>query len=173
MHKFDITVVIFFLSIIIILLFLKIKSNMYNNQINEKIKDILGSGSTNNTEKNKNKDNENFTVSAAKDNKIDNNNTDIKDSIDDKFKTESDKIPCEDLQGSPSHYKPQAVSSEDYNVIGFNYMNYTDFIHPTKINIRLLSQNTKGLPPDQNKYKNIPTGSNYAFPNSPAIVKPN
>jgi len=62
-----------------------------------------------------------------------------------------------------THYDSPVIKLEDYNVRGANYMEYSDYVHPTKSNIRLLSKNTKGLPPEETKFKNIPTGSNYAF----------
>ncbi len=57
---------------------------------------------------------------------------------------------------------------EDPNVRGYNYNEYSDFATPTQ-HIRIISQNTKGLPPNQMIYKNIPTGYNYAFHQTPAM----
>jgi len=70
-----------------------------------------------------------------------------------------------------THFTAQAASLEDYAVRGANYMEYSGFTHPSK-NVRILSQNTKGLPPDQTKYKNIPTGFNYGFHNTPSMRMP-
>lgn len=68
-----------------------------------------------------------------------------------------------------THFLAQAIPLEDYAVRGSNYMEYTDFVHPTKLNVKILSQNTKGLPPAETKYRNIPTGTNFAFHNTPAM----
>lgn len=68
-----------------------------------------------------------------------------------------------------THFMAQAIPLEDYAVRGANYMDYTDFTHPSKISIRILSQNTKGLPPEDTKYRNIPTGTGYAFHNTPSM----
>jgi hypothetical protein len=68
-----------------------------------------------------------------------------------------------------THYQATPIPLEDYVVRGANYMEYSDFPHPVKSNIRILSQNTKGLPPEQTKYKNVPSGYNYAFHNTPAM----
>ena len=101
-------------------------------------------------------------------------------SIDDRYKTGPKKLmPYEISCGYANkltaenfyktHFLAQAIPLEDYVVRGANYMEYTDFVHPTKLNVRLLSQNTKGLPPEQTKYRNIPTGINFAFHNTPAM----
>lgn len=55
-------------------------------------------------------------------------------------------------------YKAPLDNLEDYVVRGANYMKYEDYVHPLKSNIWILSQNTKGLPPNEIKYKNIPNG---------------
>ena len=60
----------------------------------------------------------------------------------------------------------------EYLVKGANYQEYTDFVDPNKSNIRILSQNTKGLIPSANLQKNIATGSNYAFYGTPAMPMP-
>ena len=62
-----------------------------------------------------------------------------------------------------SHLYGKCVKVGNYYVKGANYPDYSDYVSPEKSNIRLLSQNTKGLPPDQMKVRNIPQGSNYAF----------
>lgn len=72
-----------------------------------------------------------------------------------------------------THYRMQVVPIEDYHVRGANYMDYVSFPTPYQTRyMRILSQNTKGLPPDQTKYKNIPIGANYAFHNTPAMPMP-
>lgn len=104
-------------------------------------------------------------------------------SIDDKYKSGPKKLLASQIGcGYPNnltaenyyrtHYMAQAVKIDDYPIRGHNYNEYSDFVHPTKLNVRLLSQNTKGLPPEQTKYRNIPTGYNYAMHNSPAMPLP-
>lgn len=93
----------------------------------------------------------------------------------DNFDTEDEKIgtlPCPlpspncMLSGEISLPKPAYL--EDPCTRGANYNEYSNFASPTA-HIRILSQNTKGLPPDQMMYKNIPTASNFAFHNSPSF----
>ncbi len=62
--------------------------------------------------------------------------------------------------------------SDEYTIKGANYGEFSDFVNPHKSNIRILSQNTKGLPPSENMYKNIPSGSNFAFYGTPAMPMP-
>jgi hypothetical protein len=104
-------------------------------------------------------------------------------SIDDKFRTGETKVkPYKVSCGFPNgvtsqnfykySYKAQPAYLEDYAIRGANYANYTDYVHPAKSDVWILSQNTKGLPPDQTKYRNIPTGQNYAFYGSPAMRLP-
>lgn len=104
-------------------------------------------------------------------------------SIDERYKTGPKKLlPYQIACGYPNkltgenfyktHFMAQAANLEDYAVRGANYMEYSGFTHPTKLNVNILSQNTKGLPPDQSKYKNIPSGFNYAFYNTPAMRMP-
>lgn len=71
-----------------------------------------------------------------------------------------------------THYQAQPIPIEDMAVRGANYNDYSDYVHPTKSDIKILSYNTKGLPPDATKYKNIPIGYNYAFHNTPAMRMP-
>lgn len=71
-----------------------------------------------------------------------------------------------------THYKAQVIPLEDYVVRGANYMQYSNTVHPTKVDYRILSQTTKGLNPKETKYKNLPTGVNYAFHNTPAMRMP-
>ena len=72
-----------------------------------------------------------------------------------------------------THYKMQVVPIEDYHVRGANYMDYNTYPTPYQTrNMWILSKNTKGLPPEQTKYPNIPTGYNYAFHNTPAMPMP-
>jgi len=70
-----------------------------------------------------------------------------------------------------THFLAEAVSMNDMVVKGANYDQYNSFTHPALItqNSRILSQNTKGIYEPNAKYKNIPTGSNYAFHNIPAF----
>lgn len=76
---------------------------------------------------------------------------------------------CPNILTGENYYKSHLygqcakVKVDDYYVKGANYPEYSDYISPEKSNIRILSQNTKGLPPDQMKYRNIPQGSNYVF----------
>lgn len=71
-----------------------------------------------------------------------------------------------------THFDPRSIPVEDYSIRGWNYESYSNAPHPTKSNFRILSYNTKGLPPGETKYKNIPTGYNYAFHNTPAMRLP-
>jgi hypothetical protein len=72
-----------------------------------------------------------------------------------------------------THYKMQIVPIEDYVVRGANYLEYADYPTPYQTrNMRILSQNTKGLPVEQTKFKNIPIAYNYAFHNTPAMPMP-
>lgn len=53
--------------------------------------------------------------------------------------------------------------SKDYN--GYNYLDYGSFAMPMDvINMRILSTNTKGLPPEATKIKNIPVAFNARDP---------
>lgn len=72
-----------------------------------------------------------------------------------------------------THYKKQIAPLEDYAVRGYNYLTYDNTVNPNLFNsLRILSQNTKGLPPEETKNKNIPLGWNYAFHNTPAMRMP-
>jgi len=71
-----------------------------------------------------------------------------------------------------THYDPRSIPVTDYRLRGWNYDEYSSVPHPTKSNTRILSYNTKGLPAEDTKYKNIPTGFNYAFHNTPAMGMP-
>lgn len=72
-----------------------------------------------------------------------------------------------------THYKGQIIPIEDYMVKGYNYLEYTNTVNPYQLrDLKILSQNTKGLPPEQTKYQNIPSGWNYAFHNTPAMPLP-
>ena len=104
-------------------------------------------------------------------------------SIDSRFKTGPKKIiPGHIACGSPdgltaenyyrTHFEAPIARLEDYRVKGWNYMDFSSAPHPTKSNIRILSQNTKGLPPKETEYRNVPTAANYAFHNTPALSMP-
>lgn len=104
-------------------------------------------------------------------------------SIDNRFKRGPKKLLPRDIScGFPNkltaenyyktHYQAEIAKLEDYAVRGANYMEFSNYIHPTKSNIRILSQNTKGLPPSETKYKNIPSGYNYGFHNTPSMLMP-
>ncbi len=72
-----------------------------------------------------------------------------------------------------THYRAQIIPIEDTRVKGANYLQYTNAVNPYQFrNLKILSQNTKGLPPEQTKYQNIPSGWNYAFHNTPAMPMP-
>lgn len=60
----------------------------------------------------------------------------------------------------------------DKEMKGYNYEVYSNFSNPYNINQYILSYNTKGLAPDQTKYKNLPVGFGYAFHNTPALAMP-
>ncbi len=62
--------------------------------------------------------------------------------------------------------------SNEYTIKGANYQEYSDFVNPHKSNIRILSQNTKGLPQNETIFKNIASGSNHAFHGTPAMPMP-
>ena len=70
-----------------------------------------------------------------------------------------------------THYKAQIIPIEDHLVRGHNYLNYTNWVEPTKIDYRILSQSTKGLP-NRESAKHIPVGWNYGFHNTPAMTMP-
>jgi hypothetical protein len=70
-------------------------------------------------------------------------------------------------------YTPQVIPIEDYHIRGANYGNYSVYPTPYQTShMKILSQNTKGLNEADMKHKNIPTGSNYAFHNTPAMPMP-
>ena len=69
-------------------------------------------------------------------------------------------------------YKAQVIPIEDSRVRGYNYMDFSNTVAPGKSDIRILSQSTKGLNPDELKIKYIPDGFNYGFHNSPAMSMP-
>lgn len=72
-----------------------------------------------------------------------------------------------------THFKRQVIPIEDYHVRGYNYGDFTDYPTPYATrDMRILSQNTKGLPKNETKSKHIPTGYNYAFHNTPAMPMP-
>ncbi len=71
-----------------------------------------------------------------------------------------------------THYKAMVVPIEDYTVRGWNYQDFSNTVHPGKIDFRILSQATKGINPNDDRYKNIPDGANYAFHNTPAMRMP-
>jgi hypothetical protein len=81
------------------------------------------------------------------------------------------KIKSEDYY--QKNFKKFIAPIEDYNIKGHNYGEYTDSINPYQLRYtRILAQNTKGLPPEATKYKNIPLGYNYVFHNTPAVQMP-
>ena len=65
-----------------------------------------------------------------------------------------------------------AIPLEDKFVKGSNYMDFGDLSNPYEIDKRILSQNTKGLPPGETQYRNVPSGYNYAFYNTPVLPMP-
>lgn len=70
-------------------------------------------------------------------------------------------------------YKRFAIPIEDYKIRGYNYQDFLDYPTPYQVRtMRILSTNTKGLPPEATKYKNIPVGYNYTFHNTPAMAMP-
>ncbi len=72
-----------------------------------------------------------------------------------------------------THYLGQIIPMNDYTTKGYNYWEYSDDVDPRTMRYqRILSQNTKGLPPEDTRYKNIPVGWNYAFHNTPALSMP-
>lgn len=104
-------------------------------------------------------------------------------SIDSRFKSGPKRLLPRDIScGFPNkltaenyyktHYMAEIAKLEDTHVRGANYMEYSEYVHPTMSNIRILSQNTKGLPPKEMKYKNIPVGFGYGFHNTPAQPMP-
>ncbi len=104
-------------------------------------------------------------------------------SISEKFKSGPKKLLPNDLSCSvpnkltaenyyKTHYLAQVLPLEDYSVRGANYIDYTNYAHPVKSNIRILSQNTKGLSPEDTDRHNIPTPANYAFHGTPSMRMP-
>ena len=69
------------------------------------------------------------------------------------------------------HHKIPIIPIEDDLVLGHNYMDFSSWVEPSKLDFRILSQSTKGLPLSE-KYKTIPVGSNYGFHNTPAMPMP-
>lgn len=67
------------------------------------------------------------------------------------------------------HYKPHVLPLEDYKVRGYNYMDYSNKVQPYNIDFKILSQASKGIYPKDSRLRNIPTSSNYAFHDSPAM----
>lgn len=85
------------------------------------------------------------------------------------YNSTSDKI--NDHTYKTIHFLGQEIPIDDTTTKGYNYWQYSDDVNPNAIRYqRILSQNTKGLPPEDTRYKNIPVGWNYAFHNSPAIL---
>lgn len=80
------------------------------------------------------------------------------------------KIQAEDYY--KTFYKAQIIPLEDHLVRGHNYMNYSNYVAPWKVDFRILSQTTKGLNPKDDKYRTLPTGFGYAFHNTPAMRMP-
>lgn len=68
--------------------------------------------------------------------------------------------------------RAMSIPLEDRFVKGSNYGDFGDLSNPYEIDKRILSQNTKGLPPGETTYRNIPSGSNYAFYNTPVLPMP-
>jgi len=104
-------------------------------------------------------------------------------SINDRYKTGPKRIlPYQIACGHPNKltsenyyktfYKAEKIPIEDYRIKGSNYMDYTDSVNPLKLGVRILSYDTKGLPEEDMKYKNTPTGFGYAFHNTPAMAMP-
>ncbi len=83
--------------------------------------------------------------------------------------TRPNKITAENYY--KTHYSVPVIPIEDHYVRGHNYMDYSNWVEPTKIDQRILSQSTKGLPRDQ-RIAFIPTGWNYGFHNTPAMTMP-
>lgn len=84
-------------------------------------------------------------------------------------------VPCsfDNYQTAENYYKMIRginMYKVDGSVKGHNYADYSDYVDPLNMNPRILAQNTKGLPPYENAYKNLPAGIGYAFENSPALV---
>jgi len=96
------------------------------------------------------------------------------DSINDKYKRKKSNFVVynpDDSNFKLSHYKrPNATFStpmELTDIKGYNYMSYDSSIHPSRINKRILTINSKGL---SDREKNIPNGQGYAFHDSPAFT---
>lgn len=104
-------------------------------------------------------------------------------SIDSKYKLKPKNIlPYQISCGMPNkltaenwyktHFDGLVANLEEYGLRGSNYDSYSGFTQPSKLAIRILSRNTKGLPEDETRYRNIPSGFNYAFHNTPAMAMP-
>ena len=197
MNKFDVSIILILFITIAILVIIKLKKNHMNN-IDDQINSILNINipiSPNISENidetfislNIKKESHNNIINDINKEKIINsdkksNSDNCKNIISNGFESNTknpkqiirNKNSC-DLQNkfTDGHfYKTflaETIPLEDYAVRGSNYMEYTDFVQPTKLNVRLLSQNTKGLPPREIEYKNIPTSNGYAFNNTPAM----
>jgi len=104
-------------------------------------------------------------------------------SVGKKFKWGKNKLfPFEISCGKPNkltaenyyktHYQPIIAPIEDKKIKGFNYLNFRNTISPDQTDFRILSTTTKGLNEKETKFKNIPTGYNYVFHNTPQMSMP-
>lgn len=72
-----------------------------------------------------------------------------------------------------THYRATSIPIDNHMVKGHNYDIYSFFPTPDQVkDMRILSQNTKGLPLKETETKNLPIGYNYAFHNTPAMAMP-
>lgn len=94
-----------------------------------------------------------------------------------KFNLLPNQVGCDQPNGLTAEnyfktvYNARSIPIENYKIKGANYMEFSDSPAPYQ-QIKILSQNTKGLPASENKYHNIPTGSNYGFHNGPVVQLP-
>lgn len=102
-------------------------------------------------------------------------------SIADRFKYGSEPIiPNQIACGSPNKltaenywktFDPRMIPMDPMHVKGYNYAEFGEYPTPYEAGkMRILSTNTKGLPPEALKSKNIPVGVNSAMPQNGPIV---
>jgi len=87
------------------------------------------------------------------------------------------QITCEKPNGltAENYYKvyhQPRIPIIDNAVKGANYEVYSNFVKPQEVNKKILSYNTKGLPPSESMFKNLPVGFNYGFHDNPLIPMP-
>lgn len=69
-----------------------------------------------------------------------------------------------------THYWARSIPMDNNDIRGSNYDGFGSYPTPTQTKyMRILSQNTKGLPRNETQSKNLPIGYNYSFHNTPVM----